>query len=64
MFEVSDSREKMCLHIIHFQIFIHTSVNIIFKIIIYMLIGKYILVIFHRLFVIRILGGHAHLSEC
>jgi len=36
-------------------------VNIIFKI---MLVGKYIFVIFLKLFVIRILGVHAHLSKC
>jgi len=34
----------------HFKIFIYSSVNIIFKI---MLIGKYIFVIFLNLFVIR-----------
>jgi len=34
----------------HFKIFIHSSVNIIFKMI---LIGKYIFVIFLNLFVIR-----------
>jgi len=29
-----------------------------------MLIGKYIIVIFHSLFVLRILGVHAYLSKC
>ena len=38
----------------HFKIFIHSSVNIIFKI---MLIGKYIFVIFLNLFVIRNFRG-------
>jgi len=45
----------------HFKIFMHSSVNIIFKI---MLSGKYIFVIFLNLFVIKILGVHAHLSKC
>jgi len=56
-FEISNRKEKICLHIIHFEMLIHivsTSVNTIFKIIIYrpMLIGKYILVIVHSLFAI------------
>jgi len=38
----------------HFEIFIHTSVNIIFKI---MLIGKYIFAIFLNFFVIRNFRG-------
>ena len=32
--KVSNRREKWCLHVIRFEIFIHTSVNIIFEIII------------------------------
>jgi len=30
----------------------------------YMLIGKYVFVIFLSLFVIKILGVHAHLQKC
>jgi len=51
-FKVSNWRENMFIwyRLCHFQIFIHSSVNIIFKI---MLVGKYIFVIFLNLFVIR-----------
>jgi len=47
---------------IHLEIFIHISVNIIFEN--YdMLIGKYIFVIFLSLLVIRNFRVHAHLSK-
>jgi len=58
--------EIICLHIIQFEIFIHTSVKLSEYIFHnnYVAIGKYILVIFHSLFVIRNFGVHAHLSKC
>ena len=53
---------KLCLYIIHFELFVHILVNIIFKNH-YMLIGKYISFIFLSLFVIKKLGVHADLSK-
>ena len=44
----------------HFEIFMHSSVNSIFKI---MLIGKYIFVIFLNLFVIRNFMGTCSSTE-
>jgi len=42
----------MCLYIVHLELFIYVSVNTIFKNH-YMLIGKYIFVIFPSLFAVR-----------
>jgi len=53
--EVSNRREKICLHISHFEIFIHTSVNIILKIIICLLVNTFLL--FSSLIVIRNFRG-------
>ena len=52
----------MCLRIIHFEIFIHTSGNIIFKIIICLLLNTFLL--FSTAFLSQeILGVRAHLSK-
>jgi len=66
VFEVSNRREKLCLHIIHFKIlvFIHmaTSVNI-FKII-YAYIDWYILLFPQFLLSSDILEVHVRITKC
>jgi len=59
--------EKLCLHIIRFEIlvFIHrsTSVNIIFKISRCLLVNIFLL--FSSAFLLQeILGVHAHITKC
>jgi len=46
---------KICFHIIHFELFVQISANIILKIVI--LVGENILVIFNSVFVIRKFRG-------
>jgi len=55
--------EKISLRIIHLELFMHTSMNIIFKIIICLLVNTFLL--FSTAFLsqenVRV---HAHLSKC